>query len=537
MSRRSPMGKNDSSWDALIRNSTRSSFHRLASCSRRCIAFCRPIANHIAAIPPVATGGCMSKKFPEGPNPMNTKWSRWKTILTCAFLSLAIVLCDARAASALPTGKVMAIPAFARKYGLPCSACHTAWPELNNFGQVFRDNGYQLMNDRDSPIWQNPSYFPISFRITPNWHRESTNNQAFDAVPGSGDLGGIGTVTQSGFDLCGMDLWSAGTLYKNISFTILPSSDPTAVGQFELDNLISEKRMLFLSDNGGFYQIYHFNDPNDINNFGYGDNQIGVELAGHSANSYTRYSVAFLSSNEGGVGFTTDVVPGAPPSGRSYDVNFAFSQAFNAPGPAGESGFGLERIGAFAIVGQRPTYYQTAGDGSGPSSAVPLVGLGNKPFYRIGVAGDLSYKNLELLPLFMYGHDNPYLGIPGLPSTQPLPLGAQAPTFYGGFLEAHYYFNPQNVALARFEQINVGQQAFSNIGNGSSSNGNITGYTFGYRWYPIMFSRAGVALDWEYSRIRTIGENPLSGDGSGVVANPTAATWSNSIFFGIDFDF
>ena len=24
-----------------------------------------------------------------------------------------------------------AIPAFARKYGLPCSACHEAWPMLN----------------------------------------------------------------------------------------------------------------------------------------------------------------------------------------------------------------------------------------------------------------------------------------------------------------------------------------------------------------------------------------------------------------------
>jgi len=23
-----------------------------------------------------------------------------------------------------------AIPAFARKYGLPCSACHEAWPKL-----------------------------------------------------------------------------------------------------------------------------------------------------------------------------------------------------------------------------------------------------------------------------------------------------------------------------------------------------------------------------------------------------------------------
>ena len=500
----------------------------------------------------------MSKKFGEGVNPMNRKWSRSKTILTCVFLVLAIVLCDARAVSALPTGKAIALPMFARKYGLPCSACHTAWPELNNFGQVFRDNGYQLMNDRDSPIWQNPSYFPISFRITPNWHRESTNNQVVDTVPGSGLSDGLGTVTQAGFDLSGMDLWSGGTLYKNISFILLPSSDSTAVwhfesafirfdnlhgspwfnikfGRFELDNLISEKRMLFLSSNGGFYQIYHFNDPNDSNNFGYGDNQIGVELAGHSANSYTRYSVSFLSSNEGGVGFTTDVVPGGFPSNRSYDVNFAFSQAFNAPGPAGESGFGLERVGAFAIVGQRPTYYQTTGDGSG--NAVPLVGLGNKPFYRIGVAGDLSYKNLELLPLFMYGHDNPYLGVQGLPSTLPLPPGAQAPTFYGGFLEAHYYFNPQNVALARFEQVNVGQQAFSNIGNGSSSNGNITALTFGYRWYPIMFSRAGVAFDWEYSRVRTIGQEPISGDGSGTVANPFNPVWSNSIFFGIDFDF
>src|SRR5664280_680425 len=59
----------------------------------------------------------------------------------------------------------VAVPAFARKYGLPCSACHEAWPKLNNFGQVFKDNGYQLMNDRDAPIYQNPTYFPISFRV------------------------------------------------------------------------------------------------------------------------------------------------------------------------------------------------------------------------------------------------------------------------------------------------------------------------------------------------------------------------------------
>src|SRR5256712_581024 len=75
------------------------------------------------------------------------------------------------------------IPAFARKYGLRCSACHTAWPELNAFGQRFKDNGYQLGNDRDSPIWQAPAYWPIAMRTTPQLHLESTTHQVTDAAP------------------------------------------------------------------------------------------------------------------------------------------------------------------------------------------------------------------------------------------------------------------------------------------------------------------------------------------------------------------
>ena len=138
-------------------------------------------------------------------------------------------------------------------------------------------------------------------------------------------------------------------------------------GRFELDNLISEKRFLFLSDNGGLYQIYHFNVPGSLNNFGYGDNQIGVEIAGHSTNSYTRYSVAVVSSNEGGVNFTADVVPGAPPAGRSYDVNLAFSQALQRARISARAVSVCSGFGAFAYIGQRPTYYQT-------TSAAPLVG-------------------------------------------------------------------------------------------------------------------------------------------------------------------
>jgi hypothetical protein len=488
----------------------------------------------------------MSKWFANGAD--RNLSSRARTLFTCALLILAAVICDCRAVSALPATRAMAIPAFARKYGLPCSACHTAWPELNNFGKVFQDNGYQLMNDRDSPIWQNPSYFPITFRITPQWHRESTSDQPVDAIPGGGGGTVFHNVTQAGFDLSGMDLWSAGTIYKNVSFVLLPSSDPTAFwhfesawvrfdnikgsswlnlkfGRFELDNLISEKRFLFLSANGGFYQVYHFNVPGSTNDFGLGDNQIGVELAGHDSNSYTRYSISLLSSNEGGVNLSNSVSAGGNPASRSVDGYMAFTKAFDA------GSWGYQEFQAYAYVGQRPTYFQTAQGGT-----IPLVGLGNEPFYRVGFAGQLHFKNLELLPFFMHGHDNAFLGN-GIPSNGTLLSTSRAPSFNGGFLEGQYFVNPQLVLFGRFEKINVGQQA--DTGN-PGNYGNVTAYSVGYRYYPFMFSRGGLAWHNEYSISKSIGIVPLSGDGTGLPPLPfpnSQNVWSSSVFIGFDFDF
>src|ERR1700731_2738197 len=116
-----------------------------------------------------------------------------------------------------------ALPAFARKYGLRCSACHEAWPMLNYFGQKFKDNGYQLGNDRDAPIWQNPSYWPVAVRTTPQWHLERTDHQPVDLVPGNATGGTVErTITQAGFDLSGVDLLFLGTLHKNIAFGFIP---------------------------------------------------------------------------------------------------------------------------------------------------------------------------------------------------------------------------------------------------------------------------------------------------------------------------
>ena len=452
-------------------------------------------------------------------------------VVTCACLMAALALSGrgskAYTAYSLAVHKTKAIPAFARKYGLPCSACHTAWPELNAFGQAFRDRGYQLGNDRDSPIWQNPSYIPVTFRMTPNMHRESATKQAVDAVPGDATSGLVSkTITQSGFDLSGMDLWTAGTLYKNISFVLLPSSDNTGafhfeaafvrfddlfsnrwvnfkVGKFELDNLISEKRFLFLSGNGGAYQGYHFLPAGDVNDFGLGDNQIGAELSGHSENSYTRYGIALLSSTDGEVNL---------PTNQSYDAFVTLSHAVDA------GKLGVERLGAYAYLGRRPTYFQTSG-----GTAIPGTGTGNKPFYRIGLAGDFFFGDFELLPFVMHASDDAYLAT-GTAANVALPPGARDARWNSGFVEAHYYVNPQLVFTGRWETVRMSQQADPTL---PSDLGNIDAYSAGVRWYPIMFSRAGLSWHTEVSAVRTRGVAFASSD----------AVWTSSVFSGLDFDF
>jgi hypothetical protein len=42
-----------------------------------------------------------------------------------------------------------AVPAFAKKYNLPCSGCHTVWPMLNEFGRRFKEYGYRLSPDQE----------------------------------------------------------------------------------------------------------------------------------------------------------------------------------------------------------------------------------------------------------------------------------------------------------------------------------------------------------------------------------------------------
>jgi len=426
-----------------------------------------------------------------------------------------------------------AIPAFARKYGLPCSACHIGWPILNTFGQQFRDNGYQIGNDRDSPIYQNPAYWPMTFRITPNWHLESKTKVLVDQT---GTLGVEKTITTDGFDLSGLDLWTAGTLYKNISFSVLPSmaegqsfhlenawvrfdnllSSPwlnLKFGKFELDSLLSEKRFLTLSNVGGFWYNYHFLPPGDSNGFGgVGNNQLGIELLGHSRNSYARYSISLLSSVNGTPGLTS---AGQGGTSRTYDLYLHANEGFQV------KGLGVQRVGVFGYFGQSPTYFLT-------SQGTPIEAQGDKSFSRVGAYGWWFIKDFDVETFYLHGQDNVFLGN-SVAANQPnlLPAGAVGPNWNGGFVEAHYAYSPQLIFTGRYELVHMSRQANAAVQGATPNLGNVDSFTIGYRWYPIMFSRAGLAFHNEYAQAKTGNTSILTN------SDQTA----RSVMLGFDFDY
>ena len=111
---------------------------------------------------------------------------------------------------------------------------------------------------------------------------------------------------------------------------------------------------------------------------------------GHSKDDRTRYSVALLSSNDGS--------PGLPTS-RGYDTFLAASQAFQL------GSLGVQRIGAFAYIGQAPTYFQFT---SGNTVAAKTVRSASRHrnwqpgFYRAGFIGQFFIKKYDLTAMYFH---------------------------------------------------------------------------------------------------------------------------------------
>jgi hypothetical protein len=329
------------------------------------------------------------------------------------------------------------------------------------------------------------------------------------------------------------------------------------MGRFELNNLLSEKRMVGLTANGGEYQTYHFIPQGDANIFGQmGDNQLGMEYVGHSNDDRTRISAALLSSSDGNV----NLITGA----NSYSGFLTFDQGIDA------GKFGVDRLGAYAFVGEAATYYRTTST-SGVSAPIPGSGVGNKGFSRVGFTGQFYFgPHFDLNVVTQHGADNAWFGqgygnavaidgnggttctgpsgSPGCPPNNlpgtTLPVGSLGPTWNGYTFEARYVYSPQLIFIGVYEAERMSRQpngpnytaGFTGpngfTGPMASNLGNINNYNFIIRYNPFMTSRAGFALQSEYNIFHQTGTGPTS-----PITGLNTNTNSNELLLGFDLDF
>jgi len=317
---------------------------------------------------------------------------------------LSVLIAGALALLVLQPEPGQAIPAFARKYGFNCQMCHTSFTKLNDYGQRFRDNGYQQPGQEglEKNVFQ--TFPPISLRTSTGLivaHDPARKN------------------TTSGFHLNGLDLLAAGVMHKNISFLLIytpridepaasfagvGSMDPSQPGALESANLvfsnliqdalslrvgrfepayhpISSKRSYYLLQP---YEVYGFSTPG--NSFVFDDNQIGIEATGHFKQGF-KYGVGIVNGT------------GANPDNNNAKDFYVNLSKIIGRGDGQSSG---QRLGAFAYYGWVPTSIMV--DFSG--AAGDADGKMNEPFYRVGGHASLNWTTFNLQALVMYGEDD-----------------------------------------------------------------------------------------------------------------------------------
>jgi len=404
------------------------------------------------------------------------------------------------------------IPAFARKYQLRCTACHEAWPVLNDFGRAFRDNGYQLSLGKDSPTATPIGYWPVAFRLTPAWERDTVNNQPTDQ--------GVQTLrTSSGFSANAFDMLSAGTLAPNVSFLFVPTFDDgelsvesawvrfsnianstwlnLKLGHHEMDLPRSAHRPWDLTSSG--YLIYSYHPLGSASAFDMGANQDGIEWVGHDRGSMNRVAVSLISANDspGSKGFFNT-------PGIYVHATHEFLLKSDAVSEA--------KIGAFAADASWPTTFLSSG-----GEDIGGTGTDLKHSRRYGVEGQIFFgpnvTPVHAILVLAHGADD-----------QGLIDGAtRNGSWNGGFLEVGWTPTLKTTPFARYDWIKNSTQPSPDLPKNAND---MTQYVIGVRHTFNYSPRAEYALHVEYSSLRTRGAGP---------DEPTVTT--TATFIGIDFAF
>jgi hypothetical protein len=387
--------------------------------------------------------------------------------------------------------KSSAIPAFSRKYQTSCTTCHNNYPELNDFGEAFKKNGFKFPKDdevfvKEPPVLlgskaqkeafpgavypgEIPGFLPIAFRYEGNFTLNRKQPAGFIAQNGFAprtDLFAPNTFT----------ILAVGSFGQNFSFWIdddisvgaanadggmgdgwlkyndlghkfgLPKNALNVrFGQFELDLPFTQAKTIYLSPFDIYGQGNVAGSLGTANNATiFGAPQRGIEFGGTPNNGNFDWSVAITNGSNTGTATRS-----------SKDVYVRLSQKFNlerdpesrnaiqAAGPTGPRDHTSIRLGFLYYYGKN----QQNQDGV----LFPGLATIEEPFYRVGGDIRFKYRHLELFGLGMFGHDDNHLVTAGAPPTIAV---APAVKFSGGFLGANYWFYPWLIGTFHYDAVN-----------------------------------------------------------------------------------
>ena len=444
------------------------------------------------------------------------------------------------------TPKASAIPAFSRKYQTSCTTCHSDFPELNDFGEAFKKNGFKFPKDdelfvKEPPVLlgakaqkevfpkavypgEIPGSLPLGFRYSGNFTYNSKQPQILAQTPGVGFLPRTDLFVPNTFTIIG-----AGSFGPTLSFWVdndissggqngaaglgdgyikvndlghalgLPKDTLNLrMGQFELDLPITQARTINLTP----YDVYSQasialvnpllctvavtaapdTTPCTTNN----PLMFGIPQRGFEIGGYP---------NDGNFTWSFSVVDGSNNSAalrNSKDIYVRVSQRFN-----------LERdpsvrkeVQAAGPTGPRDHtslrlgafYYYGRNALNMDRSLFPTLGTIHEPFYRAGADFRFKYRQFELYGVGMFGHDTNL--IPNLTGTGFQP--ARAVTFTGGFSEAEYWIYPWVIALMRYDFVD----SPTDFLNGASRNNTRNRFSPGVQFLV----RANLKVAFEYQR-------------------------------------
>src|SRR5712692_7523085 len=430
--------------------------------------------------------------------------------------------------------KTSAIPAFSRKYQTSCTTCHNNYPELNDFGEAFKKNGFKFPKDdevfvKEPPVLlgskaqkeafpgavypgEIPGYLPIAFRYEGNFalnHKQPPGVIAQNGFTPRTDLFAPNTFT----------IISAGSFGQNLSFWIdddisvgaanangfmgdgwLKYSDlghgiglpknalNVRFGQFELDLPFTQAKTIYLSP----FDIY--GEANVAGSLGTANNPVifgapqrGIEFGGTPNNGNFNWSVAVLDGTGSNYG-----LGGALSARNTKDVYLRTSYKFNlerdpesrnavqAAGPTGPRDHTSIRVGTFYYHGTNQQNYGGAQFGFG--SVI------SEPFYRVGGDIRFKYRKFEIYGVGVTGHDDNHL----VDTVAQTVAKTNAVTFTGGFIGSNFWIYPWLITTMRYDFVN----SPSDFVNGVSRYKTRNTFRPGYQ----ILVRANIKVVGEYQR-------------------------------------